>query len=163
MRADLPDPATAPELFDGVLGRRVIAYFIDLAIMGFLVTVATVIGGILGFLTFGLGWLALIVVIPAVIVGYYAATLGSPKRATVGMQAMDIVLTPTSGAPLNGPMAFLHAALFWITTWVSWPVSLAFALFTPRQQMVHDLIVGTLMLRRSPMERHWAGMRREHA
>ena len=32
----------------------------------------------------------------------------------------------------------------------------AVALFTPRQQMVHDLVTGTLMLRRSPMVRHWA-------
>jgi hypothetical protein len=29
------------------------------------------------------------------------------------------------------------------------------ALLTPRREMVQDLITGTLMLRRSPMERHW--------
>ncbi len=46
-------------------------------------------------------------------------------------------------------------SLFWITVWVAWPVSLLVALFTPRRQMVHDLVTGTLMLRRSPMERHW--------
>ncbi len=28
---------------------------------------------------------------------------------------------------------------------------------TPRREMVQDLIAGTLMLRRSPMERHWRG------
>jgi uncharacterized RDD family membrane protein YckC len=39
--------------------------------------------------------------------------------------------------------------------WVAWPISLAFALFTPRRQMVQDLVTGTLMLRRSPMVRHW--------
>jgi hypothetical protein len=30
---------------------------------------------------------------------------------------------------------------------------------TPRRQMVQDLVTGTLMLRRSPMTRHWASMR----
>jgi uncharacterized RDD family membrane protein YckC len=40
--------------------------------------------------------------------------------------------------------------------WVAWPLSLAFALFTPRQQMFHDYVAGTLMLRRSPMSRHWS-------
>jgi uncharacterized RDD family membrane protein YckC len=163
MNAALPDPATHPELFEGLLQRRVYAYIIDLVIMGALVVLVSVFGGIVGFFTFGLGWLALFVVVPAVIVGYYATTLGSAKRATIGMQTMDIVLTPTRTPALDGWKAFIHAIVFWLTVWISWPVSLAFALFTPRQQMVHDLLLGVLMLRRSPMERHWAGYRRSAA
>lgn len=159
MSTNLPDPATNPELFEGVLVRRVMAFFVDIVIIGIAVGAVTLVGLILGFLTLGLGWLATLVVVPLIVVGYYAVTLGSPARATVGMQMMDLVLTPTRGQPLNGPMAFIHTLLFWVTWWISWPVSLLFALFTPRQQMVHDLIAGTLMLRRSPMVRHWAGMR----
>ena len=155
----LPDPVSAPELFDGILTRRVMAYVVDLAIMGALVLAATLIGGILGFLTFGLAWAALVFVVPGVIVAYYAVTLGSHKRATIGMQMMDIVLTPTRGQPLDGWMAILHAGLFWLTFWISWPVSLLFALFTPRRQMIHDLVVGTLMVRHSPMIRHWQNTR----
>ena len=159
----LPDPATAPELFDGVLTRRVVAFIIDLVILGAMVLVFTVVGLIAGFLTFGLAWAALVFVIPASIVLYYAATLGSAKRATVGMQLMDIVLTPTRGQPLDGWMAVIHAAIFWITVWISWPISLLIALFTPRRQMLHDLIVGTLMVRRSPMVRHWQNLRSQGA
>lgn len=151
----LPDPATAPELFEGLLTRRVAAFVIDLFVMGMMIMSFAFVGLIAGFLTFGLAWLALIFVVPATIVLYYGATLGSPKRATMGMQMMDIVLTPTRGQPLDGPMAFLHAGVFWVTTWISWPLSLLFALFTPRRQMIHDLITGTLMVRRSPMVRHW--------
>jgi uncharacterized RDD family membrane protein YckC len=159
MNAMLPDPATNPELFEGVLTRRVFAFLIDMAIVGLVIGALTLVGLIAGFLTFGLGWLATIVIVPLAVVGYYAATLGSPARATVGMQMMDLVLTPTRGQPLDGPLAFLHTLLFWITWWISWPLSLVFALFTPRRQMVHDLVAGTLMLRRSPMTRHWASMR----
>ena len=154
-RATLPDPVTAPELFEGVLTRRVLAFVIDLFIMGVMILVFALIGLIAGFLTFGLAWVALVFVVPATILLYYGATLGSPKRATVGMQMMDIVLTPTRGQPLDGWMAIIHAAVFWLTTWISWPLSLLFALFTPRRQMIHDLITGTLMVRRSPMVRHW--------
>ncbi|KQN72558.1 RDD family protein [Devosia sp. Leaf64] len=159
VRPYLPDPANAPELFEGVLTRRVMAYFIDLMIMGALVLAALMIGGVLGFFTLGLAWIALPAVIPGAIVLYYAATLGSSRRATVGMQMMDIVLTPTRGQPLDGWMAIFHALLFWVSFWISWPISLLFALFTPRRQMIHDLIVGTLMVRRSPMVRHWGGAR----
>ena len=158
-RPSLPDPSTAPELFDGVLTRRVTAYFIDLVIMGFIVVALSLFGLIAGFLTFGLAWLALAIVVPASIVIYYAITLGSSKRATVGMQMMDIVLTPTRGQPLDGWMAILHAGLFWLTFWIAWPVSLLFALFTPRRQMIHDLVMGTMMVRRSPMIRHWQAAR----
>jgi len=159
MNAALPDPETAPELFEGVLLRRMTAFVIDMVIIGMMVTVLTVVGGIAGFLTFGLAWLALIVIVPLSIVLYYAATLGSVQRATVGMQVMDIVLTPTRGRPLDGVMAVLHALVFWVTVWISWPFSLLFALFTPRRQMLHDLVVGTLMVRKSPMTRHWNAYR----
>ncbi|KKB84023.1 hypothetical protein VW29_12670 [Devosia limi DSM 17137] len=158
-RPALPDPSTAPELFEGLLTRRVTAYVIDLVIMGAIVVGLSIVGLIAGFLTFGLAWVALAIVVPAAIVIYYAATLGSSRRATIGMQMMDIVLTPTRGYPLDGWMAFLHAALFWLTFWISWPVSLLFALFTPRRQMIHDLVMGTMMVRRSPMIRHWQAAR----
>jgi uncharacterized RDD family membrane protein YckC len=159
MSDNLPDPATNPELFDGVLTRRVMAFLVDMVIVGVALGVVTIIGTIIGFLTFGLGWLVTLVVRPVIFVGYYAMSLGSPARATIGMQMMDLVLTPTRGQPLDGPVAFVHTLLFWITAWIAWPISLIVALFTPRRQMVHDLIAGTLMVRRSPMARHWAGMR----
>lgn len=156
-RPALPDPNTAPELFEGVLTRRVFAFIIDLIVMGAMILAFSLVGLIAGFLTFGLAWMALFLVVPATIVLYYGATLGSARRATIGMQMMDIVLTPTRGQPLDGWMAIIHAAVFWLTTWISWPLSLLFALFTPRRQMIHDLVVGTLMVRRSPMEQHWRG------
>jgi uncharacterized RDD family membrane protein YckC len=151
----LPDPNTAPELFDGLLTRRVAAFVIDLVAIGTMILVFSFVGLIAGFLTFGLAWAAMVFVLPASIVLYYGTTLGSHRRATLGMQAMDLVLTPTRGQPLDGWMAIIHAAVFWLTAWISLPLSLLFALFTPRRQMLHDLVVGTLMVRRSPMVRHW--------
>lgn len=159
MRPGLPDPRSAPELFEGVLTRRVVAFFIDAAIMFVVTAFISVVGIVAGFLTFGLAWVALPFVILFVLLAYYAFTLGSPSRATVGMAMMDLVLTPTRGAPLDGWKILIHPLIFWITVWIAWPFSLLIALLTPRREMVQDLITGTLMLRRSPMERHW----RSHA
>ncbi len=158
-RSSLPDPSTAPELFDGVLTRRVMAYMLDISILVSVVALFSLISVILGFFTLGIPWVLLPVLIPAIILGYYAITLGSPMRATVGMSVFDIVLVPTRGYPLDGWKILIHPIVFWITVWVAWPISLAVALFTPRQQMVQDLVTGTLMLRRSPMVRHWSGAR----
>lgn len=158
-RADLPDPNTAPELFEGVLVRRVMAYLLDVAILVAVATMVGVVSVILGFFTLGIPWLLLPILIPAIILGYYAVTLGSPMRATIGMSVFDIVLVPARGYPLDGWKILIHPIVFWITVWIAWPISLAVALFTPRQQMVQDLVTGTIMLRRSPMARHWQGMR----
>lgn len=149
----LPDPETAPELFEGVLTRRVTAYLIDLVLMTILMVAILFVGFISGLLTFGLGWLTIPIAGPIALVAYYALTLGSEKRATYGMLAMDIVLTPTHGRPLNGATAFLHPLVFWVSIWFLAPVSLIVALVTPRRQMLHDYFLGTLMLRRSPMVR----------
>ncbi|HZY68456.1 MAG TPA: RDD family protein, partial [Devosia sp.] len=158
-RTALPDPRTAPQLFGGVLARRVTAFIIDTVILGFISMLLLLVGGVAGFFTLGLAWLSLPLVIPFAILAYYAATLGSHMRATVGMSLMDIVLVPTRGYPLDGWKILVHPIVFWITVWFAWPISLAVALFTPRQQMVQDLVTGTLMLRRSPMVRHWSGAR----
>jgi uncharacterized RDD family membrane protein YckC len=155
---DLPDPATAPELFEGVLTRRVLAYFIDVVILAMIVSAIAFFGLIVGLLTLGLGWLLLPFAVVAAILGYYTVTLGSPMRATVGMSLMDIVLVPVRGYPLDGLAILIHPLVFWVTVWVAWPISLFVALLTPRRQMVQDLVTGTLMLRRSPMSQHWASM-----
>ena len=156
MRAALPDPATAPELFEGILVRRAMAFILDMMIVFGLLVATSIATAIAGIFSFGLLWLLFPFVVPAVVILYYAATLGSAYRATLGMQSMDIVLTPTRGAPLDGWKAFLHTFVFWLTFWYLWPISLLVALFTPRRELLHDLIVGTLMVRKSPMARHWA-------
>ena len=158
-RPALPDPTTAPELFAGVLGRRVMAYIIDLALMIAFMAMLFVVGLILSIFPLGLGAVALPLIIPVVIVAYYTLTLGSPMRATVGMWMFDLVLTPTRGRPLDGWKILIHPVVFWVTVWIAWPVSLAIALFTPRREMVQDLVTGTLMVRRSPMIRHWQRVR----
>ena len=155
IRDDLPNPATAPELFEGILTRRAVAFLIDCLIMGIIVTVVTLVAAILGLLTFGLAWLSIPIVVPLTFVGYYAITLGSSSRATLGMRATDIVLTPTRDTTLDGWMAMIHVLVFWISCSILTPFIVLIGLFTNRRQLLHDMIVGTLMVRRSPMERHW--------
>jgi uncharacterized RDD family membrane protein YckC len=154
----LPDPNSAPELFESVLKRRVGAYVIDLVILTFMVGAALFLSFVSGFVTFGLGWLSLPVLAPLALVIYYSATLGTPRRATVGMSMMDLVLTPTGEKPLDGITAFLHPLVFWLSFWFLAPISLLVALVTPRRQMLHDYLLGTLMLRRSPLERTSQGL-----
>lgn len=155
LRDDLPNPDTSPELFDGILTRRIMAFLIDCVIMGAMILVVTLIAGVLGVFTFGLTWLSIPLIVPLTFVAYYAVTLGSASRATLGMRATDIVLTPTRNTTLDGWMAMIHVVLFWISCSVLTPFIVLIGLFTPRRQLLHDLVLGTMMVRRSPMVRHW--------
>lgn len=158
IRDDLPNPADMPELFDSVLTRRVIAFFIDCLLIWLLFAAVTLATVILGVLTFGLMWLAIPVLLAIAFIGYYALTLGSARRATPGMQAMDLVMTPTRAMRFDGWLAVLHIVLFWVSVAILTPFIVAVALFTPRRQMLHDIVAGTLVVRRSPMVRHWRRM-----
>lgn len=155
LRDDLPNPNSSPELFDGILTRRAVAFVIDCVIMGAAILLVTLVAGILGIFTFGLTWLSIPLIVPVTFVAYYAVTLGSPSRATLGMRATDIVLTPTRETTLDGWMAMIHVVVFWISCSLLTPFIILIGLFTPRRQLLHDVIVGTLMVRRSPMVRHW--------
>ena len=154
-RAHLPDPATAPELFEGLVTRRALAFILDVVIMASVMGAMLLVGLVFSVLTLGLGLIALPFIVPVVIAAYYALTLGSSMRATIGMKVFDLVLTPAAGAPLDGLKILIHPVIFWITCWFAWPISLLFAFFTPRREMVHDYLTSTLMVRRSPMVRHW--------
>ena len=80
MSQTLPDPVTNPELFDSLLRRRVGAYIIDAAIIVGMAVGVSLVGVIAGFLTLGVGWLAIPFLVPFAVLAYYAATLGSPSR-----------------------------------------------------------------------------------
>ncbi|HSD91880.1 MAG TPA: RDD family protein, partial [Methyloceanibacter sp.] len=73
--ADQPhvyDPVTQPQLFQGVIGKRFIAFIIDAAIIFFLTVLAYAAVAVLGIVTLGLAWLLFGLVFPAVGLGYNA-------------------------------------------------------------------------------------------
>jgi uncharacterized RDD family membrane protein YckC len=155
MMTQLPNPQDNPELFEGILLRRMLAYIVDCVIICVFTVAVALVTVVVGVLTLGVALIALPFCFPIAVLLYYAATLGSERRSTIGMQFFDIVLTPTSGPPLDGWKVLIHPIVFWVTIWVFWPL-LFIGLFTQRRQLLHDMITGTLMLRRSPMERHWS-------
>src|SRR4029079_2423199 len=102
VRPNAYDPIANPELFDGVLACRVFAFIIDVLIIALPVMGTAMFIFLLGFLTFGLGWLLLwplhaVAVIWALL--YYGFTLGGPASATLGMRVMDIEMRTSYGAP----------------------------------------------------------------
>src|SRR6476619_4045982 len=80
------DPVANPELFEGVVARRVVAFLIDLLILSIPVVFVSMFIFVVGIVTFGLGCLFYGLLWPAMVLwalAYYGVTLGSPASATI--------------------------------------------------------------------------------
>jgi uncharacterized RDD family membrane protein YckC len=149
LRPHAYDPTTEPELFDGVLARRFVAFVIDLLIIALPLIGVSIFIFILGLITFGLGWALYWLLSPASVIWalfYYGATLGSPASATLGMRTMGIEMRTWYGAPCYFLLGAVHAVVYWISVSVLTPFVLLVGLFNPRKRLLHDMLVGTVVI-----------------
>jgi uncharacterized RDD family membrane protein YckC len=143
------DPVEQPELFRGVLGRRFFAFLIDLVILGVPVLLGVIFIALFGLLTLGLGWMLFWLVSPLSAIWaivYYGLSLGGPHSATVGMRVMDLQLRTYSGEPGYFLLGAAHAVLYWISVSVLTPFIVLVGLFNRRKQLLHDLVLGTVII-----------------
>jgi len=134
-------------LYDGVRTRRVLAFLIDYMIVGLLLIPFAILVAVFGLLTLGLGWMLYSILVPAVALAYIWNTLGGPKQATKGMQMMGIRLERLDGEPVDGMLAVVHSVLFWAGNVLLSPLILLATLFLDRKRTVHDLLLGTVVVR----------------
>ncbi|MGE5559762.1 MAG: RDD family protein [Chloroflexota bacterium] len=117
---------------------RLVAIIID----GFILGIAgAVVGGVFGsgvstdLLTFLLGWM------------YFAVMESSPQQATLGKQALGLVVTDVNGMQLTFGRAtgrYFAKVLSVITLFVGYIV----AGFTAKKQALHDLVAATLVIKK---------------
>jgi uncharacterized RDD family membrane protein YckC len=147
------DPAVNPELFEGVLARRCIAFVIDLIIIAIPVVLVAIFMVAATIATLGLAALFFallsplfwpLIVIWAIL--YYGFTFGSPASATVGMRVMDLEMRTWYGAPAYFVLGAVHAVLYWVTVSLLTPFVLLVAFFNHRGRLLHDMLAGTIVI-----------------
>ena len=146
------DPWLQPELFRGVLTRRVFAFLIDIVVLAIPVILVCLFIVVFGVVTLGLGWALFWLVSPASVIWaliYYGASLGGPHSATLGMRVMDLELRTWYGAPSYFVLGAMHAVLFWISVSVLSPLVLLVGLFNGRRRLLHDIVLGTVVINSS--------------
>jgi uncharacterized RDD family membrane protein YckC len=146
------DPLMQPELFRGVLTRRLFAFLIDLVVLSVPVILAYLFIAVFGLITLGLGWALFWLAWPASVIWaliYYGASLGGAHSATVGMRVMDLELRTWYGAPGYFVLGAMHAVLFYVSISVLTPLILLVGLFNGRRQLLHDLVLGTVVINSS--------------
>jgi uncharacterized RDD family membrane protein YckC len=143
------DPAVNPELFEGVLARRCMAFVIDVTIIAIPVIFAAVLIFIFGLVTLGLAWALYLLLYPATVIWaivYYGLTFGSAASATIGMRVMDLEMRTWYGAPAYFVLGAVHAVIYWVTVSFLTPFILLVAFFNHRRRLLHDMLAGTIVI-----------------
>jgi uncharacterized RDD family membrane protein YckC len=143
------DPIANPELFEGVLARRVLAYLIDLVIITVPIVFAWLFVFLFGIVTLGLGWALFWLIGPGTVIWalvYYGMTMGGPASATIGMRAVDLQIRTWYGAPCYFLLGTIHAVLFWVLLSSLTPLVLVVGLLNERRRLLHDIVLGTVVI-----------------
>ena len=159
------DPIAQPELFEGVLARRVLAFFIDVTIIVIPVIFAAIFIFMFGIVTLGLGWLLFWLLSPGAVIWaicYYGMTMGGPASATIGMRAVDLEVRTWHGASCYFLLGAVHAVAFWVLISTLTPLVLLVGFFNERRRLLHDILLGTVVInnerRAAALRRHgWRG------
>ena len=143
------DPAANPELFEGVVARRIVAFLIDFLILATPVVFVSMFIFVVGIVTFGLGFLFYALLWPAMVIWaivYYGMTLGGPASATIGMRIMEIERRTWYGSPAYFVLGAVHAIAFWFTVSFFTPFVLLVCFFNQRRRLLHDILLGTIII-----------------
>lgn len=144
-------------LFEGVRTRRIVAFLIDYLIVFLLCIPVAILIALLGVLTLGIGWGLYAIMVPVVALFYVARTLGGREAATKGMQIMNIKLVQLEGGEITPIIAIVHSVLFWAFNAVLTPLILLATLVLDRKRTVHDLLLGTAVVRSDRMTTNMLG------
>jgi uncharacterized RDD family membrane protein YckC len=148
--AGMPDPGAVPDAYDGVLWRRTLAYFVDLCVIGIIAIVFWVAFAVLWVLSFGLLGPVLWFLFGLIPLAYHTLLLSGRWSATLGMRLFDLELRSVTGERPGFLQALAQTALFYLTVGATCSLILLVALLNRHKRTLHDLLAGTVMVRRYP-------------
>jgi uncharacterized RDD family membrane protein YckC len=150
---DSTNPAIADinpgsDRLNNVRTSRSLAFVVDAIAIAILMGISSIVIGILGIITFGLGWLLYFIVWPAVALLYYFFTL-SQTGATPGMAMFSVELRDADGGKLHPIIGLVHPALFWFTIGFLplFLISIVVSLLDDKKRMLHDIVLRAIMVR----------------
>ncbi|HEX9462571.1 MAG TPA: RDD family protein [Alphaproteobacteria bacterium] len=127
-----------PVRLRGVLWRRSFGYLVDgciIAVMSWIV-----------LLFLAPVWPVVFTLIP---LAYHTLLIGGPRSATLGQRLFDVEVRRVDGGRPTHLQAFVQTVIFYVTAGMTSGLILIVPLFNRRRRALHDVLAGTLTLRRS--------------
>ncbi len=129
-----PDPTR----LRGLLWRRPLAYFVDALILAVVSSLVLVVAAPT--------WPVAFTLIP---LAYHSLLIGGPQSATLGQRLFGIEVRRLDGGRPTLLQAFVQTVMFYATVALTTFLILLIPLFNRRRRALHDVLAGTLTLRRS--------------
>lgn len=143
-----PSPDIFPEVYQGVVARRVLAYLLDALVIGLILLALRLLVATATLLTFGLLWPLKVFIIPlGVAICYHSLQIGGPASATLGMRVFDLRVHATVGGRPTLMQAFLQTLCFYATLGFTGGLLMLVPLFNQQRRGLHDFLAGTVVLR----------------
>jgi uncharacterized RDD family membrane protein YckC len=135
----------------GVITRRCLAWFVDLVLIGLILSVLWVMLFLFGLLTLGLGF-GVMAVLPAVPFLYHFLSLMRASSATPGQALFGLTVRRDQDlGPPSGLQALIFTVVFYLTMATS-GLLLLVAFFTVRHRTLHDLASDLVVVRRPTLD-----------
>ena len=144
--AGLPDPDHDRQFYEGVPARRLVAWFIDLAII---LAIGVPLAVVFGLMTLGFGFALFPIVVGGIGFLYRTATIAGGS-ATWGMRVTGIEFRRGDGSRFDLMTALLHTAIYAVglSVIVLQLISCVAILATRYRQSLPDIILGTTAINR---------------
>ncbi len=138
-----------PARLRGVLWRRVTAYLVDAVIIAVLYGLAFVLLSPLWLISLGALSAPLLAALSLVPLAYHTLLIGGTRSATFGQRLFGLEVRSIDGGSPSYFQALVQTALFYVTVGLTTCLILLVACFNRRRRTLHDMLAGTLTLRRA--------------
>ena len=140
------DPIAIPQHSHNIIFRRVVAYLIDVVIVGGLMAIAFVVISISGLFTLVLGVTLIGPVLFIIPIAYHTLLIGGPCSATWGMRLMGIEVRRWRGGRPGLLQAAILTILFYGSIILTGWVILIVGFFSNSRRCLHDYYSGTVVV-----------------
>ena len=143
-----PRPRPPTWALEEVRIRRCLALAVDFFVIMaiFLAFLAIVV--VFGLLTFGLAWLFIPILYPAIALIYNGWTISGWRMSTLGMRLFGLEMRLTNGTRVPFLNAAAHALFFYFSWVLLTPLVLLVSFFADDKRCLHDILAGVVATRR---------------
>jgi uncharacterized RDD family membrane protein YckC len=147
------DPSIDPERYRKVRRKRIMALLVDLVAVTilYLGTLGPML--VLGLLTGGLAFALVPALWLLVVIAYAWFTLAKTGQ-TPGMKLTDLRLVLANGDKPDTLIAVSHPVLFGLSVTALTPFVLLVGLFNEKKRLLHDFLLGTVVIHDPPRARN---------
>jgi len=135
----------------GVPSRRIVAWFVDIALLALILLAMWLMLVLLGVLTLGLGF-HLLGLLPFVPFCYHLLFLAGPSSATPGQQLLGLIVRRNDDLGRPSALQAVISTIVYYLTLATSGLLLLVVFITTRRRALHDLASGLVVVRTQAMQ-----------